>query len=129
MAKLYDVYEHPKEKIKRKKAERYKNGKTSRRFLTPLEMAIVSQDTKNYNGMKKRGEMKDEPNGYMCVCGCGARGCIIQSSYKGEENPAGLELLKRIMNKNKPSTKRNVDERNELAIKAAGFDTITSFRR
>ena len=129
MAKLYHVREHPKEEIKRKKAERYKNGKTSRRFLTPLEMAIVSQDTKNYNGMKKRGEMKDEPNGYMCVCGCGARGCIIQGSYKGKENPAGAELLKRIMNKSKQPTKRNVDERNELAIKAAGFDTITSFRR
>jgi hypothetical protein len=129
MAKLYDVYEHPKEKIKREKAERYKNGKKGRRFLTPLEMAIISQDIKNDNGRKKRGEMKSYGNDYLCVCGCGCRGCVVPGSYKGEENPAGIELLKRIMTKNKPSTKRNVDERNELAIKAAGFDTITSFRR
>ena len=138
MAKLYDVYEHPKERIKRDKAGRG-GRKSDRRFLSPLEMAIVSQDTKNYNGMKKRGEMKDEANGYMCVCGCGNRGCIIQSSYASNGNPAGAELLRNIMGKSK-SNKRTFEQKNKLAEKAAlaaanalaiqraGFDSKTSFR-
>jgi hypothetical protein len=129
MAKLYEVNEHPKEATKRDKARSWRRkNKNGRRFFTPLEMAIIYQDERNYNGMKKRGELKNEANGYISECGCGARGCCVHGSYKGKENPAGAELLKRIMNKSKQPIKRLVDERNKLAIKAAGFDTNTSFR-
>ena len=131
MAKFYEVNEHPKERIKRKKAQSWKRkSKTRRRFFTPLEMAIISQDAKNYNGMKKRGEMPDHANGVIVECGCGACGCCVHSSFKSAEKPEGAELLKKIMTKGKKSKKKTEkDIQNELAISRNGFDSKTSFKK
>ena len=127
MAKLYEVEENSKDKLKREKSSNYRR-KGERRFYSNLEMSIVKQDIANYNGAKKRGEMRDEPNGYIVECGCGGRGCFVHNSYKGKTNEKGIELLKNIMNKSKKANNKEKDEQNELIIKKNGFDTKISFR-
>jgi hypothetical protein len=85
MAKLYDIYEHPKERIKREKAEHWrrntKNGR-GRRFYTAKDLAIIKHDQADTNARKKRGEIEDNPLNGIHPCGCGAVGCFIHMSRK-----------------------------------------------
>jgi len=123
MAKLYDAYEHPKEQKKRDKVK-YRH----RRFYTKLDMSILKHDEAVQNAQKKRGEVKSAGNGIIYECGCGCRGCFIHRDWESSPNQVGLELLKNIFNKSKP-TKPKKDEANEYSILRNGFDTKTSFRR
>lgn len=121
MAKLYNVYEHPKERIKRKKA--CKGG----RFYSNLEMAIIKHDQAVHNAQIKR-EAQDGNNGLIYECGCGGLGCFLHRNYKGQTNQSGIDLLNRIMSNAKKARKPIKDKRNELSIKMAGFDS-NSFRK
>lgn len=123
MAKLYNAYEHPKERLKREKASR------GERFYSNLEMSIIKHDQAVHNAQVKRGEAQAGNNNLIYECGCGARGCFLHRNYKGQTNQTGIDLLNRIMSNAKKARKPIKDEKNELSIKMAGFDSKTSFRK
>ena len=124
MAKLHNVYEHPKEYQKRHNIK-YNH----RRFISNVEMSIIKHDQAVHNAQVKRNEKKAGNNGLIYDCGCGGRGCFLHRNYKGLTNQAGIDLLNKIMSNAKKAKKPIKDERNELAISRAGFDSKTSFRR
>lgn len=118
MAKLYSVKEHPKEQIKRDK-RKYKH----RRFFSGLEMSIIKHDEAIHNSEMKRGVAGKGNNNIVYECGCGCRGCFIHRNYTSKnEKTEGVSLLRNIMNKTKPTTRKPIDVENELIMKRNGFD-------
>ena len=91
MANLYDIYEHPKEQIKRDKAQHWTRkgsgrGGRRKRFYSQKDMAILKHDLSVFNSQlnRKEVELRGE-NRYVCECGCGNVGCFVISSFKTVE--------------------------------------------
>lgn len=62
--------------------KRRKSSKKGKRFYTPLDMAIVKKDIATYNAKRKRKEVPNHPNQYICECGCGVEGCFIHGTFE-----------------------------------------------
>lgn len=93
MADLYDIYEHPKEEIKRHKSgvpkKTGRNGR-SHRFYSQKDMSILKHDLAAFNSQVNRGETKLRgENRYVCECGCGCVGCFVISSFESQKRPCG----------------------------------------
>lgn len=128
MAKLYNAYEHPKEKIKRNN-RKYKH----RRFYSNLEMSIIKHDEAVHNSETKRGSTSAGNNHVIYECGCGCRGCFLHRNYTAtNENSEGISLLRNIMNKTKPIKKDSHLTikwlQNDLIMRRNGFDE-NSFKK
>lgn len=51
-----------------------------RRFYTTLDMSVLKHDIAVVNAQRKRGELPNNSNQYICCCGCGVEGCFIHGS-------------------------------------------------
>lgn len=52
------------------------------RFFSRKDMAIVRHDAEVLNSQEKRGELQRTNTRHIFVCGCGAVGCFLHTSYE-----------------------------------------------
>jgi len=57
------------------------------RFFSAKDMAIVKHDAAVLNSKERRGELKRTNTRHIFVCGCGATGCFIHTSYESTVVP------------------------------------------
>ena len=99
MAKLYSIREHPKEALKREKAQHWRRSRNNSgrrgRFIPLKEMAVIKHDEAVLNAEKKRGISGNEPNAGITECGCGSFGCFVH--YSHETTLTQEELTKRYL--------------------------------
>lgn len=56
--------------------------KGHKRFYTSVDMSELKHMIAQRNSQIKRGEVKDHPNNYISVCGCGNEGCFILGGHE-----------------------------------------------